>query len=144
MVALDVTTGKYKWHYQYVPHDVWDLDAVSPAVLFETMVDGRRVKAVGHAGKTGWYYVHDRATGKLIRKSQAFVPQENMFAQPTATGVRMLPGATGGLLRATVPHSPQQAPGERLWAPPAHPKPNPPPPFPPRAGTLRGAPRGVI
>src|SRR5437764_13313358 len=70
------------------------------------MVDGRRVKAVGHAGKTGWYYVHHRATGKLIRKSQAFVPQENMFAQPTATGVRMLPGANGGSQWSPVPHSP--------------------------------------
>src|SRR5438034_1064516 len=54
MVALDVKTGSYKWHYQYVPHDVWDLDAVSPAVLFETTAGGRRVKVVGHAGKTGW------------------------------------------------------------------------------------------
>src|SRR2546430_11312399 len=60
------------------------------------MAHGRRVKAVGHAGKTGWFYIHDRATGKLIRKSEAFVPQENMFAQPTAKGVRMLPGANGG------------------------------------------------
>jgi len=74
MVALDVKTGSYKWHYQYVPHDVWDLDAVSPAVLFETTAGGRRVKVVGHAGKTGWFYIHDRATGKLIRRSQAFVP----------------------------------------------------------------------
>src|SRR2546425_5375545 len=106
MVALDVKTGKYKWHYQYVPHDVWDLDAVSPAVLFETMADGKRVKAVGHAGKTGWFYIHDRATGKLIRKSQAFVPQENMFAQPTAAGVRMLPGANGGSPGGPGGHSP--------------------------------------
>ncbi len=106
MVALDVKTGKYKWHYQYVPHDVWDLDAVSPAVLFETMADGKRVKAVGHAGKTGWFYIHDRATGKLIRKSQAFVPQENMFAQPTAAGVRMLPGANGGSEWSPVAYSP--------------------------------------
>src|SRR5438132_1449756 len=106
MVALDVKTGKYKWHYQYVPHDVWDLDAVSPAVLFETMADGKRVKAVGHAGKTGWFYIHDRATGKLIRKSQAFVPQENMFAQPTAAGVRMLPGANGGAEWSPVAYSP--------------------------------------
>src|SRR3989475_10869140 len=68
------------------------------------MADGKRVKAVGHAGKTGWFYIHDRATGKLIRKSQAFVPQENMFAQPTAAGVRMLPGANGG--SAGVPAAP--------------------------------------
>ncbi len=107
MVALDVKTGTYKWHYQYVPHDVWDLDAVSPAVLFDVTVDGRKVKAVGHAGKTGWYYIHDRATGRLIRRSEAFVPQENMFAQPTPTGVRMLPGANGGSEWSPVAYSPQ-------------------------------------
>src|SRR2546422_1763446 len=70
------------------------------------MADGKRVKAVGHAGKTGWFYIHDRATGKLIRKSQAFVPQENMFAQPTAAGVRMLPGANGGSEWSPVAYSP--------------------------------------
>ena len=106
MVALDVKTGTYKWHYQYVPHDVWDMDAVSPAVLFETTVDGRRVKAVGHAGKTGWYYVHDRATGKLIRKSEPFVPQENIFTPPTPAGIRMLPGANGGSEWSPVAYSP--------------------------------------
>jgi PQQ-dependent dehydrogenase (methanol/ethanol family) len=106
MVAIDARTGGYKWHYQYVPHDVWDLDAVSPAVLFETTAGGQRVKAVGHAGKTGWFYVHDRATGKLVRRSDAFVPQENMFAQPTPTGIRMLPGANGGSEWTPVAYSP--------------------------------------
>ncbi|MGZ3506326.1 MAG: outer membrane protein assembly factor BamB family protein [Vulcanimicrobiaceae bacterium] len=97
IVAIDASTGKLKWYYQEIPHDVWDLDAVSPAVLFETVdSSGKTVKAVGQAGKTGWYYVLDRETGKLIRKSDNFVPQENMFAQPTAQGVRMLPGANGG------------------------------------------------
>ncbi|MGH7321488.1 MAG: pyrroloquinoline quinone-dependent dehydrogenase [Candidatus Rokuibacteriota bacterium] len=106
MVAINVMNGNYKWHYQYVPHDVWDLDAVSPAVLMEVDDGGRRVKAVGHAGKTGWFYIHDRATGRLIRRSQAFVPQENMFAQPTPTGVRMLPGANGGAEWSPVAYSP--------------------------------------
>ena len=92
IVALDATTGKFKWGYQTVPHDVWDLDATSPPVI--AMVGGR--KAVIHAGKTGWVYVLDAATGKLIRRSDAFVPQENMFAKPTAEGTRMLPGANGG------------------------------------------------
>jgi len=92
IVALDATTGKFKWGYQTVPHDVWDLDATSPPVI--ATVAGR--KAVVHAGKTGWVYVLDAATGKLIRRSDAFVPQENMFAQPTPDGTRMLPGANGG------------------------------------------------
>jgi len=92
VVAIDATSGKFKWGYQEVPHDVWDLDAVSPPVI--AMVGG--TKAVVEAGKTGWVYVLDAGTGKLIRKSEAFVPQENVFAQPTAKGARMLPGANGG------------------------------------------------
>jgi PQQ-dependent dehydrogenase (methanol/ethanol family) len=92
MVAIDATTGKTKWYYQTVPHDVWDLDATSPSVV--TMLAGKKV--VVHAGKTGWLYVVDAATGKLVRKSENFVPQENMFALPTAEGTRMLPGANGG------------------------------------------------
>ncbi len=97
IVALDATSGKMKWYFQEVPHDVWDLDVVSPAVLFDTVdANGKTVKAVGEAGKTGWFYILNRATGKLIRKSKNFVPQENMFAQPTAAGIRMLPGANGG------------------------------------------------
>jgi alcohol dehydrogenase (cytochrome c) len=92
VVAIDATTGKTKWYYQTVPHDVWDLDAVSPPVV--SKLGGKTV--VVHAGKTGWMYVLDAATGKLVRKSDAFVPQENMFALPTPEGTRMLPGANGG------------------------------------------------
>jgi alcohol dehydrogenase (cytochrome c) len=92
MVAIDARTGKTKWYYQTVPHDVWDLDATSPSVV--TMLNGKKV--VLHAGKTGWLYIVDAATGKLVRKSENFVPHENIFALPTAKGTRMLPGANGG------------------------------------------------
>ena len=92
VVAIDATSGKTKWYYQTVPHDIWDLDAVSPPVV--TKLGGKTV--VVHAGKTGWIYVLDAATGKLVRKSTNFVPHENMFALPTPEGTRMLPGANGG------------------------------------------------
>ncbi len=92
VVAVDATNGKTKWYYQTVPHDVWDLDAVSPPVV--TTLGGRKV--VAHAGKTAWLYVLDAETGKLIRRSDNFTPQENMFALPTPEGTRMLPGANGG------------------------------------------------
>jgi PQQ-dependent dehydrogenase (methanol/ethanol family) len=92
VVAIDASSGKTKWYYQTVPHDIWDLDAVSPPVV--ATVGGQKV--VVHAGKTGWVYVLDAATGKLVRRSDAFVPQENMFALPTPEGTRMLPGANGG------------------------------------------------
>jgi PQQ-dependent dehydrogenase (methanol/ethanol family) len=107
IVALDVNKGELKWYYQYLPHDVWDLDATSPAVLFDVTVGGKKVKAVGHAGKTGWVYILDRTNGKLIKKSEAFVPQENMFAPPTEKGTRMLPGANGGSEWSPMAYSPQ-------------------------------------
>jgi PQQ-dependent dehydrogenase (methanol/ethanol family) len=99
MLALDGETGKIVWAYQYVPHDVWDLDSVSPPILADAKDDsGKTVPVVIHGGKTGWVYVHDRKTGKLIRRSKSMVPQENLFALPTeGQGTRMLPGANGGV-----------------------------------------------
>ncbi len=96
IVALNIHTGKLVWYYQEVKHDVWDYDAVSNAMLIDVKDHGKMVPAVGEAGKTAWYYIVNRETGKLIRKSQPFDKQENMFAQPTPKGVQMLPGANGG------------------------------------------------
>jgi PQQ-dependent dehydrogenase (methanol/ethanol family) len=97
IVALDVNTGKLKWYYQEVKHDVWDYDAVSPVVLFDVTVDGKSIPAAGEAGKVGWFYIVDRRTGRLIRKSDPYVAMSpNMFSTPTKTGVVMLPGANGG------------------------------------------------
>jgi PQQ-dependent dehydrogenase (methanol/ethanol family) len=98
MVAIDLDKGTYKWHSQYVAHDVWDLDAVSPPILTQAKdASGKVVDVVIHAGKTGHVYVHERETGKLIRFSEAMIPQENMWVLPTKEGARMLPGANGGV-----------------------------------------------
>ena len=98
MLAIDLDKGTYKWHFQYIAHDVWDLDAVSPAILTQAKdKDGKMVDVVIHAGKTGHVYVHERNTGKLIRFSEAMIPQENMWVLPTKQGARMLPGANGGV-----------------------------------------------
>ncbi len=96
IIALNIKTGALKWYYQEVPHDVWDLDAVSPVVLFDAMDHGKMVPAAGEAGKTAFFYVVNRETGKLIRMSEPFDEQKNLFAQPTTAGVQMLPGANGG------------------------------------------------
>jgi glucose dehydrogenase len=96
LVALDIRTGKIRWHYQQVPHDLWGYDLASPPVLFELVRDGKRIPAVGQAGKTGWFYVHDRLTGELLFKSDAFVPQHNLFAKATFEGTRLFPGILGG------------------------------------------------
>ena len=98
MVAIDLDQGTYKWHFQYIAHDVWDLDAVSPPILTQAKdASGKMVDVVLHGGKTGHVYVHERATGKLIRFSEAMIPQENMWVLPTKEGARMLPGANGGV-----------------------------------------------
>jgi PQQ-dependent dehydrogenase (methanol/ethanol family) len=108
LVAIDLDTGKYKWHYQYVPHDVWDLDAVSPPILIDVRdTNGKMIPGVIHGGKTGHIYVHDRETGRLIRFSQAMIPQENMWTLPTAEGARMLPGANGGVEWSPMAFDPQ-------------------------------------
>lgn len=96
LVALEADTGKLRWHYQQVPHDQWGYDVASPPVLFDLEREGKKIAAVGHASKLGWFYVHDRATGKLLLKSDAFVPQHNMFAHATTEGTRIYPGVLGG------------------------------------------------
>jgi glucose dehydrogenase len=97
LVALDAATGKLRWSYQQVPHDIWGYDLASPPVLFDYKHDGKTIPAVGQASKTGWFYVHDRATGKLLLKSEAFVPQSNLFARATPEGTRIHPGVFGGV-----------------------------------------------
>ncbi len=96
LVALDVKTGKLKWGFQQVPHDLWGYDVASPATLFDVTFEGRSIPAVGEASKIGWYFVNDRRDGKLLFKSAPFVPQENLFAKPSPAGVTTSPGVGGG------------------------------------------------
>jgi glucose dehydrogenase len=96
LVALDTETGQYKWHYQQVPHDLWGYDLASPPVLFHYQNHGKVIPVVGQASKTGWFYVHDRLTGQFLAKSEAFVPQHNLFKKPGSEGTVIYPGILGG------------------------------------------------
>lgn len=107
IVAVDLETGKYKWHYQYVAHDVWDLDAVSPPILVDAKdKNGKVIPAVIHGGKTGHIYVHDRSNGNLIRFSQPMVSQEGLWTLPTKEGARMSLGANGGVEWSPMAYNP--------------------------------------
>jgi quinohemoprotein ethanol dehydrogenase len=66
IVAIDPETGKHKWHFQQVHHDIWDYDAPSPVVLWNGEVDGEEVKGLSQPGKTGWLYMLNRETGEPI------------------------------------------------------------------------------
>ena len=77
IVALDVKTGKYRWHYQAIHHDIWDYGGANPVILFDVMVNGQLRKALSHAPKSGYVYILDRITGKpLIGIEERPVPQD--------------------------------------------------------------------
>ena len=67
IVALDIDTGTYKWHYQTTPGDNWDFTAVQDMALAEMEIDGEKRKVLLQAPKNGFFYVIDRTDGKLLR-----------------------------------------------------------------------------
>ena len=104
LVSVDLDTGKLACYFQYIAHDLWDLDATSPTVLVNVKdASGKTVPGVMHAGKTGYVYVHDRKDCKLIRFSEPMVSQKDRWTLPTPTkpldpkSARMFPGANGGV-----------------------------------------------
>jgi quinoprotein glucose dehydrogenase len=66
IVAVDLTTGVRKWHYQLVHHGLWDFDIPCAPVLVDITVDGKPVKALAQPTKQSILYVFDRVTGKPI------------------------------------------------------------------------------
>ncbi len=68
VVALDLKTGKRKWHFQAIHHDIWDWDLVTGPTLFDATVNGKTVKALGSLAKTCYAYILDRKTGKPLHK----------------------------------------------------------------------------
>jgi quinohemoprotein ethanol dehydrogenase len=104
MVAVKAKTGEYVWHFQQVHHDIWDYDAASPVVLFDTMIDGKPRKGIAEAGRTGWLYILDRTNGKpLIGIEERPVPQE-----PRQKTAKTQPYPKGD---ATVPQCAEPMPG---------------------------------
>jgi alcohol dehydrogenase (cytochrome c) len=96
IVAIEAATGKYRWHFQQVHHDIWDYDASNPVILMDVNVDGRTRRAIAEVGKTGWAYILDRETGKpLIGIDERPVPQEprqkTAATQPFPRGDAVVP-----------------------------------------------------
>jgi alcohol dehydrogenase (cytochrome c) len=129
IVALEIQTGKLRWYFQEVKHDLWDYDQASSPLLFDVVRDRKRIPAVGAAAKTGWFYVLDRETGRsLLPTREVAVPQNerhhtartqtllqippfsehrNIFTPPTPEGVLVSPGLWGGSQWSPVSYSPQ-------------------------------------
>lgn len=66
IVALDADTGKYKWHYQTVPGETWDFNSGMDIVSVDLTVRERSIKALMHAPKNGFFYIINRANGRLL------------------------------------------------------------------------------
>ncbi len=66
LIALDAATGKRRWHFQFVHHDLWDYDLPAPPVLCEVTRAGRKIAAVAQVTKTGQVWVFDRETGESL------------------------------------------------------------------------------
>jgi len=79
LVALDVKTGQYRWHFQLVRHDIWDFDAANPTILFDADFDGIRRKGITAVSKGGYLYILDRTSGvPLTPVVETPVPQDKI------------------------------------------------------------------
>ena len=66
ILALEAATGKLKWYYQTVHHDVWDWDLPAPPILVTITKEGKKIDALVQVTKTGFLFVLDRQTGKPL------------------------------------------------------------------------------
>jgi alcohol dehydrogenase (cytochrome c) len=86
VLALNPDNGQIQWHYQFTPHDAWDYDGVNELVFADLPFDGRKVPVIMQANRNGFFYVLERATGKLLSAKQ-YVDGVNW-----ATGIDMKTG----------------------------------------------------
>ena len=96
IVAVEAKTGRYRWHFQQVHHDIWDYDGPSPVVLFDLEIGGQMRRGLAQPSKTGWVYILDRVTGRpLVGIEERPVPQEPRQAtartQPYPVGDAFVP-----------------------------------------------------
>jgi alcohol dehydrogenase (cytochrome c) len=102
VAALDAKTGSLRWFFQQSPHGQYD--ATGQAVLLDAKVGDRTVPAVLQCGKAGWCFVIDRTSGKLLFRTDEFVPHQNTYAvgdtdaPATPVGIMVAPGGGGGAL----------------------------------------------
>src|SRR6202163_2338028 len=108
VVALDPSTGKMKWYFQFTPHNVWDWDAQQPQVLVDADWEGQPRKLLIQASRNGFFYVLDRTNGKMLL-AKPFVkkltwareiaadgrPVVNPNQEPTAEGTKICPSSNG-------------------------------------------------
>ncbi len=85
LVAIDVKTGKRKWHFQMVHHDIWDYDTPMAPNLLDVTINGQRRRIIAQTTKQGWIYTFDRVTGEPIwPMPETPVPQSQVPGEETS------------------------------------------------------------
>jgi len=110
IVALDIATGKVRWHFQHVRHDLWDFDSPAQPILFEWIKDGQSVPAVAQLTKQGFVFVFNRLSGEplweiteqpvppsLIEGEQTAATQPKPIAPPPLLDSNLTPATAWGL-----------------------------------------------
>lgn len=118
LLAIDASTGKMKWYFQFSPHETHDWDASEPPILFDAVIDGKKRKIVAQANRNAFYYVLDRETGKFIT-GMAYAketwakgldangrPIELPNIDPTPQGNLIYPSITGSVNWTSSSYSP--------------------------------------
>src|SRR5258706_15504122 len=86
VVAVDIRTGTYKWHFQTIHHDLWDADPPAPPGLFDVVRNGRTIPALGVTTKSGYLYILNRENGQSI-----FGVEERAVAKSDVPGEQTSP-----------------------------------------------------
>lgn len=119
VIAIDADNGTLRWHFQFMPHDVFDWDATEILVLFDKTEGGNRRKYLAQANRNGFYYLLDRDTGHYILArpfaQQTWAegidnngrPVRNPEARPTEQGTVVYPGVGGATNWESPSYSPQ-------------------------------------
>jgi alcohol dehydrogenase (cytochrome c) len=119
LLALDADTGKLRWHFQFIPHDVNDIDANEIPVLVDAMFRGRPRKLVLFANRNGFYYILDRLTGEFLHAKQFATqtwakgidgrgrPIPNPASAPSPEGAPVYPDDDGAANWYSPSYSPQ-------------------------------------
>ena len=67
IIALDVDTGKLKWHFQTIPNESWDYDSVAITQLYDATINGEPRKLIGQTNRNGFFYTLDRTNGQFLK-----------------------------------------------------------------------------
>jgi alcohol dehydrogenase (cytochrome c) len=100
LVALDADTGKLRWHFQFTPHDVNDMDSNQVPVLLDAVFHGRPRKLVLFANRNGFYYILDRVNGEFLLARQ--FARQNWAKEIDAKGRPVVNPATAPSLEGAV------------------------------------------